>query len=289
MEREGFPAFSKVSMSEECFARFSAFIQGNYGIKMPEVKRTMLESRLQKRLRKLGLSCFDQYGDYLFSPEGLASELVHMIDCVTTNKTDFFREPAHFDFLIKHALPTLARTTGAGLRAPLKVWSAGCSTGEEPYTLAMVLSDFASGMEGYDFAILGTDISLQALERAVKGVYKEPLIEPVPERMRKRYFMRSRDREKAMVRVVPELRSKVRYRRLNLMDPDLEVEDGMDMVFCRNVIIYFERPVQEELIRKLCGKLVEGGYLFLGHSETLHGMKLPLKQAAPMVYRKVTP
>jgi chemotaxis protein methyltransferase CheR len=288
MGNEGFIPLNKISMSEECFARFSNFIQGNYGIKMPEIKRTMLESRLQKRLRKLGMACFDEYGDYVFSSEGLANELVHMIDSVTTNKTDFFREPAHFDYLVDHALPELIRTTGAGVRNPLKIWSAGCSSGEEPYTLAMVLNEYAATVQGFDYSILGTDLSVQVLEKAVKGIYKESLVEPVPEQLKKRYILRSKSREKALVRVVPELRSKVKYRRLNLMDDELNVDGGMDMVFCRNVIIYFERPVQEALIHKLCGKLVEGGYLFLGHSETLHGMNLPLKQAAPMVYRKVS-
>ena len=285
---ETFQALNKVSMSEECFARFSNFIQGNYGIKMPEIKRTMLESRLQKRLRKLGMACFDEYSDYVFSSEGLANELVHMIDSVTTNKTDFFREPAHFDYLVDHALPELHKTTGAGIREPLKIWSAGCSSGEEPYTLAMVLSEYAKTVQGFDYTILGTDLSVQVLEKAVKAIYKESLVEPVPASYKKRYILRSKNRENAMVRMVPELRSKVRYRRLNLMDDELNVEGGMDMIFCRNVIIYFERPVQQTLIRKLCGKLVEGGYLFLGHSETLHGMTLPLKQVAPMLYRKVS-
>jgi chemotaxis protein methyltransferase CheR len=285
---EFLPGLSKVSMSEECFARFSNFIQGNYGIKMPGVKKTMLESRLQKRLRILGIHSFEEYSEFVFSPEGFKNELVHMVDQVTTNKTDFFREPAHFDYMVDHALPELIQTTGAGVKKPLEVWSAGCSSGEEPFTLAMVLSEYGLHHHEIDFNILGTDISVRVLEKAVQGIYKESLVEPVPEPLKKRYLMRSRDREKAQVRVVPELRRKVRYRHLNLMDDELEVDGGKDMIFCRNVIIYFERPVQEELILKFCGKLVEGGYLFLGHSETLHGMKLPLKQTASMVYRKVS-
>ena len=198
MGNEGFIPLNKISMSEECFARFSNFIQGNYGIKMPEIKRTMLESRLQKRLRKLGMACFDEYGDYVFSSEGLANELVHMIDSVTTNKTDFFREPAHFDYLVDHALPELIRTTGAGVRNPLKIWSAGCSSGEEPYTLAMVLNEYAATVQGFDYSILGTDLSVQVLEKAVKGIYKESLVEPVPEHMKKRYILRSKNRENAL-------------------------------------------------------------------------------------------
>lgn len=284
--RDFMPDLSKVSMTEECFARFSSFIQGNYGIKMPEVKKSMLESRLQKRLRVLGIQTFEKYGEFVFSPEGLENELVYMIDQVTTNKTDFCREPAHFEHLIDEVVPELIRTTGAGVKRPFEVWSAGCSSGEEPYTLAMVLSEYARLHQEIDFNILGTDISVRVLEKALKGIYREHLAEPIPEAMKKRYLMRSRNRDQSMVRIVPEVRGKVRFKRVNLMDRELQVEGPMDIIFCRNVIIYFERPVQQELILKLCGKLRNNGYLFLGHSETLNGMKLPLKQVAPMVYRK---
>ncbi len=281
------PALSKVSMSDECFARFSNFIQGNFGIKMPEVKKTMLESRLQKRLRQLGLYTFEEYGEYVFSPEGLEKELVHMVDQVTTNKTDFFREPAHFEYLFDHAVPEFIKTTGVGINRPLEIWSAGCSSGEEPYTLAMLLSQFAETHHGFDYSILGTDISVSVLEKAGKGIYREDLIQPVPAALKQKYLMRSKNRNADLVRIVPEIRGKVRFRRMNLMDRVLDVDRTMDMIFCRNVIIYFERPVQYELILKLCENLTAGGYLFLGHSETLHGMKLPLKQVSPMVYRKV--
>ncbi len=282
------PALSKISMSDECFARFSNFIQGNFGIKMPEVKKTMLESRLQKRLRQLGLYNFEEYGEYVFSPEGLEKELVHMVDQVTTNKTDFFREPAHFEYLLDHAVPEFIKTTGAGMNRPLEIWSAGCSSGEEPYTLAMLLSQLAETRHGFDYAILGTDISVGMLERAVKGIYREHLTGPIPSMLMQKYLMRSRNRDSELVMIVPELRGKVRFRRMNLMDRVLEVDRTMDMIFCRNVIIYFERPIQYELILKLCENLTAGGYLFLGHSETLHGMELPLKQVSPMVYRKVS-
>lgn len=284
---EFIPALSKVSMSDECFARLSTFIQGNYGIKMPEAKRGMLESRLQKRLRKLGMRSFEEYGEYLFSPEGQKKEIVYMLNQVTTNKTDFFREPAHFEYLYNDVLPKMSANRGIGVRRPLEVWSAGCSSGEEPYTIAMVMAEFAAANEGFDFNILGTDISMRVLNAAVKGIYKEHLAEPVPERLKKRYLMRSRDRDRCRVRIVPDLRRKVRFKYLNFMNDELNVGKIMDMIFCRNVIIYFERAVQEELIRKLCDNLATGGLLFLGHSETLHGMSFPLKSVAPMVYRKV--
>lgn len=276
----------KISMSNRCFARISGFIQSNFGIKLPEVKRTMVESRLQKRLRVLGLRSFDEYGDFVFSPEGISEELTHMVDLITTNKTDFFREPSHFNYLYNSVVPELIKKSGAGMRKPLRVWSAGCSSGEEPYSLAMVLSEYAARNPGFDFNILGTDISVRILEKALKGIYREEVAEPVPQPMRKKYLLRSRSREETLVRIKPALRSKVRFRRLNLMDPDPETRTPMDIIFCRNVIIYFERAVQEEIVRKLCRRLEEGGFLFLGHSETLHGMSLPLRVVAPMVYRK---
>ena len=276
----------KISMSDRCFARISGFIQSNFGIKLPEVKKTMVESRLQKRLRVLGLRSFDEYGDFVFSPEGMSEELTHMVDLITTNKTDFFREPSHFQYLYNTVVPELIKTSGAGMRKPLRVWSAGCSSGEEPYSLAMVLSEYAAQKPGFDFNILGTDISVRILEKALNGIYREEVAEPVPLPMRKKYLLRSTSREEPLVRIKPALRSKVRFKRLNLMAPHPETGILMDIIFCRNVIIYFERVVQEEIVHKLCRRLVGGGFLFLGHSETLHGMSLPLRVVAPMVYRK---
>jgi len=276
----------KISMSDKCFARISGFVQANFGIKLPEAKKTMVESRLQKRLRALGMGTFDEYGKFVFSPKGMSEEIVHMVDLITTNKTDFFREPSHFQFLFDHALPELIRTAGTGMRRSLRVWSAGCSSGEEPYSLAMVLSDYAAQTPGFNFNILGTDISVRILEKALHGVFREEAVDPVPAQMRRKYLLRSRNREDGLVRIVPGLRGKVRFKRLNLMSPNPDVGSPMDIIFCRNVIIYFERVVQEEIVNKLCQRLVNGGFLFLGHSETLHGMSLPLRAVAPMVYRK---
>lgn len=278
-------AFS-LSMSEKDFQRCSQFVQSELGIKMPPAKKTMLESRLRKRLRCMSMDTFEEYVEYVFSPEGRKHELVNMMDAVTTNKTDFFREPAHFDHLLSSVLPDLVDTSGIGVRRPLHAWSAGCSTGEEPYTLAMVLQEFSERCSGFNFRILGTDISTRVLDTAVRGVYAEEKVEPVPQQMKKKYLMKSRDRQKPLVRVVPELRKKVTFCRVNLMNSNYGIGDKIDIVFCRNVIIYFEKQTQEELINRLCDQLDPGGYLFLGHSETLHGMTAPLVQAAPMVYRK---
>ena len=273
-------------MSDESFRQFSEYIHGYFGIKMPQVKKTMLESRLIKRLKDLSMNSYEEYREYVFSQEGMESELVHMIDVVTTNKTDFFREPEHFDYLFNTALPELLDSLSIGRNKPLSVWSAGCSSGEEPYTLAMILTEFAGTVGNYRFNILGTDLSSRMLEAARMGIYKDQRIEPIPERLRKKYLMRSRDRSSGLVRVDSQLRSAVRYRRLNFMDDDFDLNEDFDIIFCRNVIIYFDKPTQGVLMKKLCDHLKSGGYLFVGHSETLNGFKLPLLQVAPMVYRK---
>jgi chemotaxis protein methyltransferase CheR len=277
---------SGVRLSEREFRRLGEFIHASYGIKMPPVKKTMLQARLQKRLRMLGIGTFKAYIEYLFSPEGMREELPEMVNAVTTNKTDFFREPAHFDYLVNTALPELMSSTGAGIRRPLGIWSAGCSTGEEPYTLAMVLNNYAERNEGFRFSILGTDISLKVLEKAALGIYDENKVQPVPLEMKKKYLLRSKDKQKKHVRIVPELRSQVHFRSLNFMEGDFGMREKMDIIFCRNVIIYFDRTTQEGLLNRLASHLLPNGYLFMGHSETLSGLRVPLSLAAPTVYRR---
>jgi chemotaxis protein methyltransferase CheR len=271
-------------LSDEEFRALSSLVEGELGIKMPPAKRTLLESRLQKRLRVLGLGSYGEYCDMLFNKGGMASELVHMLDLVTTNKTDFFREAHHFEFLAGSALDRMVKSSGP----KVSIWSAGCSTGEEPYTLAMVLSEFARSRPGmgFDYTITATDISTRVLEAASKGIYQEDRISPVPLELRKRYFLRSRDASKSLVRVVPELRAHITFSRVNLMDDVYPVDGNLDAIFCRNVIIYFDKPTQERLFTKFCEYLRPGGYIFIGHSETLSGIDLPLKKVATSVYVK---
>jgi chemotaxis protein methyltransferase CheR len=199
-----------------------------------------------------------------------------MINQVTTNKTDFFREPAHFDYLRCKVLPELSRT-----RSAIAAWSAGCSSGEEPYTLGMVLKEF-----GCNFTILGTDISTKVLDKAKLAVYDEERIDPISPELKKKYLLASKDRIKRLYRIVPELREHVKFRRLNFMDGDFGFREPLDIIFCRNVIIYFDKPTQERLLNKFYHCLAPDGYLFMGHSETLFGMDVPLIQAAPTIYRK---
>lgn len=276
-------ALAGVGISERNFKRLATYIEAQLGIRMPETKRVMLESRLQKRLRVLNLASFDQYIDRIFA--GDDGEIIHMIDAVTTNKTDFFREPDHFDILVSRLLPSMmARHPG---RPGFSFWSAGCATGEEPYTLAMALEEFRLGHRNFDYHIVASDISTRALDAAANAVYDIDRIAPVPPSYRKKYLLRSRDPDRPEVRIRKELRDKVEFLRLNFMDEHFPFEGHFDVIFCRNVIIYFERPVQERILGRMCKYLGRGGTLILGHSETLTGMNLPLVNLAPTVYERV--
>jgi chemotaxis protein methyltransferase CheR len=245
----------------------------------------MLEMRIKRRLKDLDLTSYSDYCDYLFGHEGLKDEIVNLIDVVTTNKTDFFRESGHFNYLVDKMLPELTSRNGGG--RTFLIWSAGCSTGEEPYTMAIVLSEYALTHPGFRFRILATDISTTVLAKAEMGVYTNEVISPVPASLKMKYFMRSRDRAANQVRVAPELRRLIEFRRLNFMDADYGIAEKADVIFCRNVIIYFDRPTQERILKKLTHYLVAGGYLFVGHAETLHDMDLPLTPVAPALYRRV--
>ncbi|MBS1128821.1 MAG: chemotaxis protein CheR, partial [Nitrospirae bacterium] len=261
---------------------------GQCGIKMPPSKKIMLEARLQKRLRALNIPTFKEYFALIRGEDG-RGELVHMLNAVTTNKTDFFREPVHFQYLAKTILPeVLSEKEGPKLRdRPFFLWSAGCSTGEEPYTLAMVLSEFAYQHPALRFSIIATDISTKVLDRARDGIYDEDRIAAVPDALKQRYVLRSKDRGRNLVRIVPELRAAVQFKRLNLMEESFSFSDPLDIIFCRNVIIYFDRSTQEQLISRFCRVLKPDGYLFLGHSESVHGFDLPLRRITSTVYRKI--
>ncbi|NCC23863.1 MAG: chemotaxis protein CheR [Deltaproteobacteria bacterium] len=272
------------AMSPREFAKFSEFISKELGIKISDKKQGMLQARLQKRLRILALPSFTAYCEYLFSLKGMEIELPHLVDAVTTNTTEFFREPKHFDYMNSVVLPEfIAR----GDNAPMAIWSAGCSSGEEPYTLAIVLNEFKeTRAPRFRFGILATDISREILEKAMRAVYTEERVEKIPYMLKKKYLLRSKERSRGLVRIVPELRKLVHFRQLNFME-DFGFRETMHVIFCRNVMIYFDRPTQERLINRFCEHLDVGGYLFIGHSESLTGLRVPLIQSAPTVYRRI--
>ncbi|MEW5816982.1 MAG: protein-glutamate O-methyltransferase CheR, partial [Spirochaetota bacterium] len=202
---------------------------------------------------------------------------------VTTNKTDFFREPNHFAFLLDTALVDLVQF---GHRNYINAWSAASSTGEEPYTMAMIFEQFRTKNPGVDYSILATDISGEVLRIAKKGTYPAEKIIPIPLEFKKKCLLRHKDRLRNDFRITPELRCKVSFARLNLMANSYNMGRRFEIIFCRNVLIYFERQIQEEIIKKLFLHLVPGGYFFLGHSETLAGMSLGFTSVGPNVYKK---
>jgi chemotaxis protein methyltransferase CheR len=276
-----------LGLSPASFARLARFITSEIGIKMPESKLTMVQSRLLRRVRDLRLDSVDEYAEYFFASSH-SQEREHFINAITTNKTDFFREPEHFTYLAQVVLPErVVSGTRAGAR--FNAWSAGCSFDEEPYTLAMVLAEHASGQPAFAFAVLATDISTRVLDRARNGIYHESQIFPVPVELRRKYLLRSRNGNESLARIVPELRKRVSFHQLNFMDDEYTVRDMFDLVLFRNVMIYFDRKTQEAVINKICRNLTPGGYVFAGHSESLAGLDIPLNPVKASIYRKVAP
>lgn len=277
--------FTKEHLSKDQFRKLAEFISDNYGIKMPENKKTTLQCRLQRRLKVLQIDNFSDYLEYLFSKEGQNHELIFMMDEVSTNKTDFFRENDHFDFFRNIILPAFVENKKA--LEPLNIWSAGCSSGEEGYTIAFTIEGFQERQGRFDYKIIGTDISSKIINQAVDGIYPEEKIKDIPYEIKKKYLLRSKNRENPTIRIKANIREKVSFFRQNLMDDSYEIPGTMDIIFCRNVLIYFNRPTQERVLHKLLGKLKKGGYLFLGHSETITNMDLPLHRIKPTIFTKI--
>lgn len=273
-------------LTDRHFSAIANEVERRAGIKLPSGKRTMVEGRLRKRVKALGLGGLIEYGIHLFDRGGLAEEIGEIIDCLTTNKTDFFREPAHFEFIRKVAVPEIARHQKA-LRPSIKVWSAAASTGAEAYTAAMVLQDLVEEGSIMRYAILGTDISTEVLREADAAIYPTDFVEPVPKEMRRRYLLQPKDQSQGIVRIVPELRARVDFRQLNLMDASYPFDRDVDVIFCRNVLIYFEKPVQKAVVTRLASHLRPGGFLILGHAESMAGGDVPtLSQYRPTIFQR---
>ena len=272
-------------LSDKEMQYFRELIYEECGIELKDAKRSMMSSRLYKRLRKLGLSSYQEYYDHINSAGDNLNEIISMIDVITTNKTDFFREPAHFEFLKQKVLPEMTSLPRFKKDKTINFWSAGCSSGQEPYTLAMVLEDYFSGKEG-KYQILATDIAHSVLAEAKRAVYIKEIIDPIPGLYKSKFLQTGKGKQKGRYRVVPELRKKILFGRLNFMDDDFGISTMMDVIFCRNVIIYFDWKTKVNVITKLYNQLRPGGYLFVGHSETLNGVNLPLNRMIPTVFQK---
>jgi chemotaxis protein methyltransferase CheR len=271
-------------LSDANFRRLTEYIHSHCGIKVTPKKKTMIDGRLRRRMRSLNIDNINDYCIFLFENTSLEAEaeIVHFIDAVTTNKTDFFREPVHFEYMLNHALPKLI---DAGSRA-IKVWSAASSTGAEAYTIAMVLDLFISSFGHMDYSVLGTDICTDVLNKGVAAVYPDIMIDPIPEEYRHRYVLLPIDRNRHEFRIARCLRNKVGFTHLNLMDDRYPFDRDFDIIFLRNILIYFDKPAQNSVLAKLCDHIRPGGYLFLGHSETISGIKLPLDAVANTIFRR---
>lgn len=273
-------------LSQADFRRLAEFIHNYSGIKMPPAKKTMVEGRLRRRLRATGTETLAAYCRFVFEDGGLAEEAIHLIDAVTTNKTDFFREADHFRFLVDYVVPKLQASRQVSPSTPLKAWSAACSVGAEPYTLAMVFAEVARLTPGFRAQVLATDICTDVLETAILAIYPEAMIEPVPMDLRRRYLLRARDGG-GRVRMAPEIRQMVQFGRVNLIEPPYPIDHGMHVVFCRNILIYFDKATQREVLDHLCQHLRPGGFLFIGHSESLTGFGLPVQPVAATVFERI--
>jgi len=269
-------------LSDGLFRKFSALVYEKTGIYLKPEKKELLNARLGKRLRALGLDSFKKYYEYVVNDKS-GEELVQMIDVVSTNFTSFFRESSHFDLLVSRVLPEL--TQKPGRKNEIVLWSAACSSGEEPYTIAMVMEEPLAQYPGWTYRIMATDISTKVLAQAQRGVYPVDRVSKVPAPYLRRYFQKGVGRSTGYVRIKEFLRKKVQFERFNLMHP-FPWQEAIDVIFCRNVMIYFNRETQQELVNKFYTALKRGGYLFIGHSESISSLKHAFVQVDATAYQK---
>lgn len=279
------PSTQADPLSERDHRRVARYIEQVAGIQLPSAKRSLIEGRLRKRQRATGHASLHAYIDHVLESADGAGERLYLLDALTTNKTEFYREASHFTFLRKHITQDLAGRRLAGWKRPLRIWSAGCSSGEEPYTLAMEMLEMRRQHPGFSCDILATDISVSSLQKARKGVYPHERIEPVPMELRRRYLLRSRDKASNLVSMAPELRQKIRFDTFNLLTDRYEFRHPFDAIFCRNVMIYFNNEDRAQIVHNFAQSLSHDGLLFIGHSETLSGHHDGFAQQIPAVYK----
>ncbi|WP_062015750.1 protein-glutamate O-methyltransferase CheR [Aureimonas sp. AU4] len=281
---EVIPAWTRVQLGDATFATLVRMVRESCGVAMSDFKKTMLETRLRRRLQATGLETFEDYVALLQKPDGWRQEGQNFVDAVVTNETSFFRERAHFDhFTPAEIQRLLANGDGRGLH----VWSAAASSGQEAYTMAMVLDSLSEGATRFDWSVLATDISVKVLRMAREAVYRAEDVAPVPPALLDRYVLRSRDEASGTVRIAPELRQRVHFGQLNLMHAEYKPKRTMDVIFCRNVLIYFEPAVQEQVVSKLARHVRPGGLLILGHSDSLRTKSLPLRLVGNNIYERL--
>lgn len=269
-----------LELNDHEFERISKLIYDLCGIDLHEGKKELVKARLGKRLRSGNFNSFSEYYRFVTTEEG-TDELVAMIDSISTNLTSFFREDKHFEKMKKICPVLLAGNTGP---QKLTIWSAGCSTGEEPYSIAILVKEVLGSTSSFA-RILATDISTKVLKTAMAGIYTEDRVAKIPPQLLKKYFLKGQGKWEGFYRVKDDLKQMVKFMRLNLKE-DLSVRDRFDVIFCRNVMIYFDKTMQKALIDKFYDCLKEGGYFFIGHSESLTGLAHNFKYIEPSVYQR---
>jgi chemotaxis protein methyltransferase CheR len=277
---QAWPEIADLSPSQ--FATISHFVKERCGINLHEGKMALVKARLYKRLHRLGLSSFGQYVDRIRNDVD-GSETAVMLDAISTNVTHFFREPHHFNFLRESALPWIMERRRRDHR--IRLWSAGCSSGEEPYSIAITLCEAIPDAPTWDTSILATDLSRQMLGLARNAVYESRQLQQIPNDLLNRYFSRCANAADASYRIAEPLKKMVHFARLNLIG-HWPMKGPFDAIFCRNVMIYFDKPTQHELIKRFWDILAPGGVLFIGHSESLPGVQHHFQYLEPAVYRK---
>ncbi len=272
-----------ITISDKEFKQFSTFIYDNFGINLTEAKRALLVNRLQKILRQNGFTSFEDYFQAI-QKDSTGHGTSELIDAVSTNHTFFFRESAHFDYMMSIALPYMVSRLQKQNSKDLRVWCAAASSGEEPYVLAMLIKEYlGSEYDQWSAGLLATDISNRALGIAAKGEYSSERLEQVPPKYKSSYF----DKAGAdLYRVKESLRKEVLYRRFNLMTDTFPFKKPFHIIFCRNVMIYFDHKTRDELVRKLYQFTHPGGYLFIGNAETLGRGNCPYRYIAPSIYQR---
>lgn len=277
------PSFT-AKLSAEAYRTLAALVYQHSRIRLGPDKQSMLANRLRKRLRTLGLTCYNDYCGVLHSAQG-PDEIEQLVDLISTNHTRFFREPEHFSFLTARILPDLVSRLASEGR-PLTIWCAAASSGEEPYTLAIVLSEYFRDHPSVEWQIEASDISHRMLEHAEQGIYPLDSQHALAPELLRRYFQRGVNVRTGKCRVKAELRHRVRFQRINLFQGEYPVAREQHVIFCRNVMIYFDPPSRATLVQKLTRQLAPGGYLFIGHSESLMGIPHELEPVRQSVFRK---
>jgi chemotaxis protein methyltransferase CheR len=275
---------NSISCTDRDFHVVSKLVYDLIGITLHEGKRELVQARLGKRIRSLGMSSFREYLDFVEKQESQA-ELVSLLDAISTNLTSFWRESQHFNDLTERVLPRILANTPRGGPCRIRIWSAGCSTGEEPYGLAMIVANELGEKTRCDTKVLATDISTRVLEVARRGLYTAARVAQVPPALRNRYFDASGKGDERMYQIRDEVRRMVAFGRLNLMD-HWPMKGPFDIIFCRNVMIYFDKPTQAKLVKRFYDLLNKDGVLYIGHSESLTGLEHPYRYQAATIYER---